>query len=165
MMHARNVIRGMVFALIASACGGAAVVHSTGPGTAHDMVSLPQVMGIGNVYTDAQGRSLYTPAQEATGKIMCTGSCTSIWFPLAAPASGSPTKAPGVIGTVSVITRSDGIRQVTLGGAPLYRFFQDTAAGDVNGNGLKDNFGGVNFSWQLETSGAPVKSTPAVPGY
>src|SRR3989454_10833816 len=137
MMHARNFVRGMVFALIASACGGAAAAHPLG--TSQAPVSLRQVMGIGNVYTDAQGRSLYTPAQESSGRIMCTGSCTSIWIPLAAPASGSPTKASSVKGTVSVITRPDGIRQVTLDGAPLYRFFQDAAPGEVNGNGLKDN--------------------------
>jgi predicted lipoprotein with Yx(FWY)xxD motif len=164
MMQPRNFVRGMVLALIATACGGAAAVHSPGSSSGQATVSVRQVMGVGNVYTDAQGRSLYTPAQEATGKIMCTGSCTSIWIPLAAPASGSPTKASAVKGTVSVITRPDGIRQVTLDGAPLYRFFQDAAPGEVNGNGLKDDFGGVNFTWQLE-AGTPVQSTPAVPGY
>src|SRR2546428_4103697 len=165
MMQTRNFVRGMVLALIASACGGAAAAHSPGPGNAQATVSVRDVMGVGNVYTDAQGRSLYTPAHESSGRIMCTGSCTSIWIRLAAPASGSPTKASSVKGTVSVITRPDGIRQVTLDGAPLYRFFQDAAPGEVNGNGLKDNFGGTNFTWQLETGGAPVKSTPAVPGY
>jgi len=164
MMQPRNFVRGMVLALIATACGGAAAVHSPGSSSGQATVSVRQVVGVGNVYTDAQGRSLYTPAQEATEKIMSTGSCTSMSIPLAAPASASPTKASAVKGTVSVITRPDGIRQVTLDGAPLYRFFQDAAPGEVNGNGLKDDFGGVNFTWQLE-AGTPVKSTPAVPGY
>src|SRR2546428_633355 len=162
MMQARNFVRAMVLALIAAACGGAA---ARSPGSAQATVSVRQVMGVGSVYTDSQGRSLYSPMQEASGKISCTGSCTSIWIPLAAPGTASPTKAPSVKGAVSVITRPDGTRQVALDGAPPYRFFQDTAAGDVNGNGIMDNFGAANFTWHLETGGAPVKGTPAVPGY
>ena len=54
---------------------------------------------------------------------------------------------------------------MALDGAPLYRFYQDTAAGEVNGNGIMDAFGTASFTWHLETGGAPVKGTPAVPGY
>ena len=108
---------------------------------------------MGNVYTDANGMALYTPAQEATGKIKCVGPCTSVWIPLAAPPSGSATESSGVRGSVGVITRPDGSSQVTLNGAPLYRFYQDTA-GTAGGNGIRDRFGGVTFTWHVEAPDA-----------
>jgi Secreted repeat of unknown function len=40
---------------------------------------------------------------------------------------------------------------VTLNGAPLYRFFQDTSPGTTNGNGIMDSFNGVNFTWHVES--------------
>jgi predicted lipoprotein with Yx(FWY)xxD motif len=162
-MSRRIVAFGFGFALLAAACGGAA---SSGPGggPAHDTVSVRQVSGVGNIYTDANGMTLYTPAEEATGKVICTGSCTSIWIPLAPPASGSPTQGPGVRGTLGVITRPDSTRQVTLNGAPLYRFVQDSAPGTVKGNGIMDRFGPKSFSWHVESSGAPVTATPGSSG-
>jgi predicted lipoprotein with Yx(FWY)xxD motif len=164
MMHTRNALRFLVLALVATACGGAAGARSPSPASGAT-VSVRQVTGVGMVYTDASGRSLYTPAQEAGGKVLCTGPCTSVWIPLAAPAAGSPTKAPGVKGTISVIMRPDGIEQVALDGAPLYRFFQDTAAGQVNGNGVTDAFGTNRFTWHVESGGPPIKTTPTIPGY
>jgi predicted lipoprotein with Yx(FWY)xxD motif len=162
-MLTRNVLRVLALAMVATACGGAAAVSKT-PQTGMT-VSVREVMGVGNVYTNDRGMSLYSPAQEAGGKILCIGTCTSVWIPLAAPASGDPTKAADVKGTLSVITRPDGTRQVALNGAPLYTFFQDTAAGQINGNGISDSFGTASFTWHIE-SGVPVKSTPAgVPGY
>ena len=163
MLSSRILIRGIVIAFLASACGGAAASRSQQPGMAQATVSVRQVPGVGNVYTDAQGRSLYSPVQEAMGKVLCTGPCTTIWLPLTAPSSGSPTKASSVMGTVNVITRPDGSKQVTLNGAPLYRFFQDTRPGDVTGNGLMDSFGGTSFTWRLE-SGSGATNTPGSRG-
>jgi predicted lipoprotein with Yx(FWY)xxD motif len=37
--------------------------------------------------------------------------------------------------------RSGGVRQVTYSGKALYWFTYDTAAGQVNGNGVKDTWG------------------------
>jgi predicted lipoprotein with Yx(FWY)xxD motif len=109
--------------------------------------------------------SLYSPVQELNGRVLCTGACTSIWIPLPAPANGSPTKASGVNGTLGVITRPDGTRQVTLGGAPLYLFYQDMAPGSVNGNGIADSFGGQNFTWHVQAGSAVATNTPAPGSY
>jgi predicted lipoprotein with Yx(FWY)xxD motif len=150
-IRARLFLPGIVFALIAAACSSASKGGSPA-GSTGTTIAVRKVAGVGNVYTNAAGMSLYSPMQEASGTILCTGPCTSIWIPLIAPA-GAPTKSPGVRGSLSVVTRPDGTRQVTLDGAPLYRFFQDTAPGDVNGNGIMDSFGGTSFTWRLETSG------------
>jgi predicted lipoprotein with Yx(FWY)xxD motif len=149
MTTGRIVTLGIGFALLAAACSAATTTSGPAAGSVSDTVSVHQVPGVGSIYTDANGMALYTPAQEATGKISCVGSCTSVWIPLAAPSSGSATESSGVRGSVGVITRPDGTSQVALNGAPLYRFFQDTAAGTANGNGISDSFGGVNFTWHV----------------
>jgi len=140
---------GIGFALLAAACSAATTTSAPAAGPVSDTVSVHQVPGVGNIYTDANGMALYTPAQEATGKISCVGSCTSVWIPLAAPSTGSATESPGVHGSLGEITRPDGSSQVTLNGAPLYRFYQDTAADTANGNGISDSFGGVNLTWHV----------------
>jgi predicted lipoprotein with Yx(FWY)xxD motif len=152
MMRASIVALGIGFALLAAACA-ATTTSAPAAGSASDTVSVRQVPGVGTIYTDANGMALYSPAQEATGKISCVGPCTSVWIPLAAPSSGA-TEAPGVRGTLGAITRPDGTRQVTLNGAPLYRFYQDIAAGTDNGNGIQDSFGGVNFTWHVAAPSA-----------
>jgi predicted lipoprotein with Yx(FWY)xxD motif len=164
MVRGRMLAAGIGLALAAAACGGAAASGGSGGGSGPATVSVRQVSGVGTIYTNAQGMALYSPAQEASGKIMCTGSCTSVWIPLAPPANGSPTKGPGVAGTLSIITRPDGTKQVALNGAPLYRFYLDSAPGAVNGNGVNDSFGGVSFTWHVEASTA-VTTSPSSSGY
>jgi len=163
MVPTRMFVVGIGLAMIAAACGGAAAT-SGGGGNANATVSMRQVAGVGNIYTDAQGMSLYTPAQEASGKILCTGSCTSVWIPLPPPGSGSPTKGSGVQGTLSIITRPDGTKQVALNGAPLYRFYLDSTPGAVGGNGVMDSFAGVSFTWHVE-AGSPVTAPTGSSGY
>jgi hypothetical protein len=51
-----------------------------------------------------------------------------------------------------------GVMQVTADGAPLYYFSGDSAAGQVNGQGIK-SFGGTWYA--LQTSGHPLTSTAA----
>ncbi len=42
----------------------------------------------------------------------------------------------GLQGTFGVITRSDGGRQVTFNGIPLYLYAKDVKPGDTNGQGV-----------------------------
>ncbi|WP_081617699.1 hypothetical protein [Amycolatopsis methanolica] len=54
-----------------------------------------------------------------------------------------------------VLVRPDGVRQLTLGGWPLYRYVNDTAPGQVNGQG-------VDGTWfVIAPSGVKVTGTPA----
>ena len=152
-------------ALFAAACSSAASTSKPAAGPTTTTVSAQRVAGVGTIYTDANGMALYTPAQETNGKVECTGSCTSIWIPLTAPANGSPTKAAGVQGNLGVIDRPDGTSQVTLDGAPLYRFVQDTQAHTVNGNGISDSFNGINFTWHVESGGRVMTTTGSGSGY
>jgi predicted lipoprotein with Yx(FWY)xxD motif len=87
---------------------------------------------------------------------MCTGACTSFWMPLTID-SGKPTGASGV-GTLGVVKRPDGTRQVTVGGKPVYTFSQDSA-GKVTGNGFSDAFGGHHFTWTVASAGGKSSGT------
>jgi predicted lipoprotein with Yx(FWY)xxD motif len=64
-----------------------------------------------------------------------------------------------VTGTIGTITRSDGTKQVTLDGRPLYTYSGDTGAGTVTGQGVK------GIWWAVSPSGAEVTTAPSVAGY
>lgn len=87
----------------------------------------------GKVFTDAQGMSFYTFAQDKVGSSTsaCTGACASYWPPVAAPAGFTPS------GNWNEITRADGTKQLTWKGWPLYTYKGDSAAGQTNGDGYK----------------------------
>ena len=51
---------------------------------------------------------------------------------------------------VGTITRADGTVQATYNGWPLYYFGGDSAAGDVNGQGVNDVW------WVIDASGTPI---------
>jgi predicted lipoprotein with Yx(FWY)xxD motif len=112
---------------------------------------------VGSVLVDQSGKALYTPNQEASGKIVCDGSCTAFWKPLQA-GGGKPTGA----GKLGVIKRPDGTMQVTSNGKPLYTFSEDSP-GKATGNGFSDDFGGHHFIWHVVTSGGKASSGAQAP--
>jgi predicted lipoprotein with Yx(FWY)xxD motif len=141
-----------VLALALSACGGSASGSGSGAasGSGTPTIGVDKVDGIGAVLVDDHGAALYTPDQEADGMIRCTGGCTGFWTPL--PAGSPTTTANSVDGRVGDIRRPDGTRQVTYDGRPLYRFTEDGGAGKVTGDGFKDSFGGIRFTWRAVTT-------------
>jgi predicted lipoprotein with Yx(FWY)xxD motif len=87
------------------------------------------------ILVNATGFTLYTYANDTAGTSNCTGSCATVWPPLT-PGSGAPTGGTGVTGTLATITRSDGTKQVTYNGKPLYTFQSDSSAGKASGDGV-----------------------------
>jgi predicted lipoprotein with Yx(FWY)xxD motif len=98
-------------------------------------VKAKKLKGVGTVYVDAKGNTLYT-LTNAGQAVACTGACAAIWPPLLIPAGSTPKGAKGVTGLGSAAG------QVTDAGLPLYRFSHDTKAGQANGEGIS-SFGGV----------------------
>jgi predicted lipoprotein with Yx(FWY)xxD motif len=69
------------------------------------------------------------------------GECAKDWPPLRA--SGKPTAGSGIPASkLGTTARTDGKRQVTYNGHPLYRFENDMNPGDASGQGLSA-FGGL----------------------
>jgi predicted lipoprotein with Yx(FWY)xxD motif len=88
------------------------------------------------VLTNSQGFVLYWFAPDTSTMSKCNGSCTAFWPPLKGPVTGS-----GIKGTFGTITRSDGSKQATFNGHPLYTYKGDTKPGEASGNGLNLNGG------------------------
>jgi predicted lipoprotein with Yx(FWY)xxD motif len=97
---------------------------------------------------------LYSPIQEASGRILCTATCTQIWKPVPA---GTETQTANLTGKLGVVIRPGGARQLTDGGRPLYTFVGDSP-GQLKGNGLTDQFNGRHFTWQAVLSSGAVAS-------
>jgi predicted lipoprotein with Yx(FWY)xxD motif len=107
------------------------------------------------VLTNSAGDTLYWFSLDTSTTSKCTGSCATYWLAVKGPA----TAGSGVTGTLGVITRSDGTKQATYDGHPLYTYTGDTAPGQNKGNGV-DLSGGL---WhEMTVSGAtPAPSTSA----
>jgi len=84
------------------------------------------------ILVNAAGMTVYTFDKDTagSGKSVCNGPCAGIWPPV--PVSGK------VAEPYSVITRDDGSAQLAYKGKPLYLFASDKAAGDRNGDNVKE---------------------------
>ena len=159
--------------LILSACGGgsdsSAEDSAPSGSTAAQTVSVSDVDGVGEILVDSEGAALYAADQEADGMVICVDACAAIWEPLTVGDGENPTAGDGVSGTLGIVERPDGERQVTIDGRPLYRFVEDPEPGTVTGNGFADTFDGRPFEWHVATptgvSSSSENSTPPDDGY
>jgi predicted lipoprotein with Yx(FWY)xxD motif len=91
--------------------------------------------GLGKILVDSKGRTIYLFKKDQGAKSVCTGVCANDWPPVRA--SGKPTVGGGTNASMVAITRrSDGARQVTYHGHPLYLYEGDHKPGETNGQGL-----------------------------
>jgi predicted lipoprotein with Yx(FWY)xxD motif len=160
-------LAAVISALVLAACGSsdsgsndnAASAASTG-----GVVSEQSVNGT-DVLADAQGRTLYSADVEQSGMIKCTGMCTSIWAPAAGSASQAKSAAADLGLKLGTVKRPDGASQLTFDGRPLYTFTQE-GPGQLDGNGVTDQFNGTNFKWTAATTGgAAAPSQSGSSGY
>jgi predicted lipoprotein with Yx(FWY)xxD motif len=94
----------------------------------------------GTILASSRGLTLYYYSEDKphSGKSACTGVCATAWPPLAAPVKApAGARLPGRLG---VITRPNGVRQVTLNGYPLYLYAGDKAPGQAKGNGIEGSW-------------------------
>lgn len=100
------------------------------------------------VLVDAQGMSLYIFTPDTPDISNCNGNCLKAWPAVSlTPEEVEKVKASKTFG---VITRADGLKQLTLDHRPLYYYVGDSIAGDRVGQGI----GGV---WFLLKSNFSVK--------
>jgi predicted lipoprotein with Yx(FWY)xxD motif len=123
--------------VVALAVLGASVAAAGGPATTAPGALKAVRIGAVTVLAGANGRTLYWFAPDTPARSACYGSCAAYWPPVKGPA----TPGPGVTGTLSVLTRSDGSVQAAYDGHPLYTYVGDSAPGQANGNGLNLNGG------------------------
>jgi predicted lipoprotein with Yx(FWY)xxD motif len=154
----------MIVAVIAAgavtlaACGGddggsSSSTTAAGGGTASaGGVSIQSIDGT-DVLVDSDGRALYSADQEQGGKVLCTGSCNSIWDPIpASEGAGAPSSLD-----LGKVKGSNG-EQLSYKGLPLYTF-KEEGPGELKGDGVSDSFDGQDFSWHAATSSASGSSS------
>ena len=105
--------------------------------------------------TDGSGRAVYLWAKDTGDASTCTGACAGAWPPVTA--TGTVTASGSAMASdLGTITRSDGTKQVTYDGHPLYYFAGDSGPGTATGQG-SDNFGAK--WWLVAPSGSDVTGT------
>lgn len=110
--------------------------------------------GYGPILTGPDGMSLYMFDRDTkgSGESSCAGGCADAWPPLTVETDSALLASPSVEASVGTITRMDGSTQVTVDGWPVYYFQNDTAEGDVNGQGVQDVW------WLLGPDGTVIRS-------
>jgi predicted lipoprotein with Yx(FWY)xxD motif len=138
----------------AAASSPAAAPSSAASGSgaaASGAVVITTASSSGNTFlTNGSGRAIYLWAKDTGGMSACSGACAGAWPPV----TGTPTAAGSAKASdLGTITRSDGSKQVTYDGHPLYYFAGDSGAGTATGQG-SDNFGAK--WWLVSPSGSDV---------
>ena len=146
-------ITALVAAATLTACGGGSDEET--PEAASDATSAQETpaespaeemstdlatadTSLGTVVVDGNGMTAYYFLKDVkdSGTSACSGDCLAAWPPITTE-SDTPT-VEGVTGEVGTITATDGSTQITIDGRPIYTFAQDSAPGDVNGQGVND---------------------------
>lgn len=150
-------------ALIATACssksssgGGtsAATPPSTRSSTAATVIETHSGAA-GTFLTDSAGRTLYLWDADTGSTSTCTGSCASAWPPVTT--TGTPTTSGSAkAADLGTTARSDGTKQLTYAGHPLYYFTGDSAPGQTNGQG-NTAFGAA--WWMVDPTGNAISAT------
>ncbi|WP_405866170.1 SCO0930 family lipoprotein [Streptomyces sp. NBC_01515] len=91
---------------------------------------------LGKVLSDGAGLTLYRFDADTANppKSNCDGDCATAWPPV--PADDATAGAGIDKALLGEVTRTDGTKQLTVGGWPAYRYAKDVNAGDVNGQGV-----------------------------
>ncbi len=115
-----------------------------------------EVSNLGKIVVDGNGRTLYVFDKDTAepSKSNCDGDCAAKWPPLIA-ASGTPQVDGVDASLVGTVTRTDGSKQVTLAGWPLYQFAEDSKAGKADGQAV----GGA--WWVVGADGKKITTEPA----
>ena len=149
-------------ALLVAIVGSSSVAAEVGAPLATPIgVTVEDAGRAGRLYANAQGKTLYTYDNDATGKSECVAECALAWPPLEA----DPDAAS--FGDWSVIERDDGSRQWALRGKPLYTFVKDEKPGDKKGDGVAEVWQTAAFA-PVEGFVSPpdvsVRENPSAPG-
>jgi predicted lipoprotein with Yx(FWY)xxD motif len=150
-------------ALVVAGCGSSSNSSSSASAPATPApASSPQSSGglaisttsgpDGTYLSGASGRAIYLWVADSGSKSNCSAECAKVWPPVLT--NGKPTAASGVSASdLATTTRSDGAKQVTYMGHPLYYFIADSSSDPTKGQG-SDSFGAK--WWLVAPSGSAI---------
>lgn len=128
--------------------GGASTAASSATTSEVRAATVP---GLGKILVDAAGYTLYIYTPDRAGPSTCSGLCARHWPPAVLPSGvARPTAGRGVRASLlGTDRRAGGARQITYDGWPLYTYEDDTAPGDVTGQGAN-----MGLWYTMSVSGA-----------
>jgi predicted lipoprotein with Yx(FWY)xxD motif len=137
-----------------STTASAAPAAPAASGASVATVSVAHNSGLGSILVAGpKGRTVYLFAADKGPSSTCSGACAEVWPPVTTTAS--PKAAAGADSAdLGTITRSDGTKQVTYKGHPLYYYVGDPNGGQTSGQGI-NSFGAAWYV--LSPSGSEVK--------
>jgi predicted lipoprotein with Yx(FWY)xxD motif len=108
---------------------------SAGLAAAQTNTIMVQAAASGVSYlTDSKGMTLYYYTKDTDGNSACYGGCATAWPIFYAPTVSVPSNLKAA--DFGTITRTDGTKQTTYMGWPLYYWQKDAKAGDMTGEGV-----------------------------
>jgi len=122
-------------ATLPPAATAAASAEATQAAQAYE-VDLADNAKLGKLLTGEDGKTLYLFLPDTATTSNCNAGCIDSWPAFTLDGGETVKGGAGVTGAFTTITRQDGSKQVTYAGHPLYYYSGDSAAGDVNGQGL-----------------------------
>ncbi|MEX0873907.1 MAG: hypothetical protein WD646_04230 [Actinomycetota bacterium] len=134
--------------MLFGACADEDPTTATPPETTEEAMSTDAADGgtvqatdsdLGEILTDAEGRTVYVFLNDDAGVSNCTGDCAVTWPPLTV--DGEPTAGDGADeALLDSIEHPDGGTQVTYNEQPLYHYSADQETGDTEGQGIGGNW-------------------------
>ncbi|MGG1550881.1 hypothetical protein [Paenibacillus ferrarius] len=120
---------------------------------------LMQSEAAGSYLTDEKGMTLYYFSKDVADPNACTGQCLANWPVYSSDRLIVPAQFQA--SDFSDFTRTDGKKQVTYKGWPLYFFVKDTKPGDTLGNNVNQ----VWFTVQPSGGGVAIGTKPELGNY
>jgi predicted lipoprotein with Yx(FWY)xxD motif len=137
-----------------AAAAGASSAAASGSGSGSTVITTATAAA-GTFLADGSGRAVYLWVKDTGDASVCTGACAGAWPPVTA--AGTVTASGGAKASdLGTITRSDGTKQVTYDGHPLYYFVGDSGPGKATGQG--SNSFGAKW-WLVAPTGSDVTAS------
>src|SRR4051812_34123996 len=126
--------------------------------SAAGQLAVTQNAELGKVLTDGAGKTLYRFDEDTADppKSSCDGDCAKTWPPV--PADDATAGAGIDKALLGEVTRTDGSKQLTIGGWPAYRYAKDAKPGATAGQGV----GGKWYALAPDGKKATLASLPGL---
>lgn len=154
-----SVVAALVLGLAGlTACGDESDTPASGPAASEassgTKLATADVGDLGKIVVDGNGRTVYVFDKDTSGKSNCEGDCLAKW-PVVPAGEGTPQVEGIAASLVGTVTRSDGSKQLSIDGLPIYLFASDTKSGEAKGQAV----GGV--WWVVGPDGKKITKQPS----
>lgn len=147
----------------AAANDGSQVPKLTDADVTHSLTGT-KVARMGEVVENDKGFVFYRFDEDSNNpaKTTCQGDCNKVWKP-ALTIDGKPTLKGVDAKVVGTVTRSDGTKQLTIKGWPIYTYIGDKKAGTWKGQNVNGKWFVIRPDGAKNLTCVPAVSKPVAP--